>query len=137
MPQVLPGQPDPGVKQLATDVLTLTLHGPPPMETVAKLAQGVIDLSARVETMQEIMKSPRVDTCDDIGCECELCGEELDNLRGSIASLEEVLRQGREMVAFLACTVRSGERLNGEDEGKLKQWFAACDETMPPRSETP
>lgn len=34
------------VAQLATDVLTMTLHGPLPMQTVAELAEGVIRLES-------------------------------------------------------------------------------------------
>lgn len=41
------------LEQLARDVVCETLHGPVPMETVAKLAYGVIELSARVRELED------------------------------------------------------------------------------------
>ena len=41
------------VAQLATDVLTMTLHGPIPMQTVAELAEGVIRLESENAALKE------------------------------------------------------------------------------------
>ena len=41
------------LEQLARDVVCETLHGPVPMETVTKLAYGVIELSARVRELED------------------------------------------------------------------------------------
>lgn len=42
------------VLQLAKDVLTETLHGPVPMRTVARLAEGVIAAEARLAAVRKL-----------------------------------------------------------------------------------
>jgi len=47
------------VAQLATDVLTMTLHGPLPMQTVAELAEGVIRLESENAALNEQIEAVR------------------------------------------------------------------------------
>ena len=52
-------------RQLAHDCVTMTLHGPLPMETVAKLCQGVMDLydeneDLRNTSMMDVIKLGQV-----------------------------------------------------------------------------
>lgn len=42
------------VLQLAKDVLTETLHGPVPMRTVARLAQGVIAAETKLAAVRKL-----------------------------------------------------------------------------------
>ena len=71
------------ITQLATDVLTMTLHGPLPMETVAKLAQGILDLGAEREEREREIERLRAELkpLKEISgsCRCEY-GEYCENL---------------------------------------------------------
>jgi hypothetical protein len=43
------------LRELANGVLAGALHGPPPMETIVKLAQGVLDMSMRTEGLTGLL----------------------------------------------------------------------------------
>jgi hypothetical protein len=55
---------EPSILETAHGVLEETLHGKPPMETIARLAKAVIGLTAKVDRQKTLLASCREDRPD-------------------------------------------------------------------------
>jgi len=128
------------ITQLATDVLTMTLHGPLPMETVAKLAQGILDLGAeredrereieRLESQVERLESRVDEPCEDCStARAETAESENAALKEQIERLEATSRRWRAMFEHAAQLIADEIEAYGlagdEATEEIEKWYAA------------